>query len=78
MKSKGADPAQQAIIENIRRAVARDPESTLEMDADSIPFVTEENVSTHLGEDKSIQEVLELMIDRLRNNLKTVDVQSKP
>ena len=73
MKGKGADPAQAAVIENIRRAVARDPESTLEMDAESIPFVMEKNVSTHLGEEKSLQEVLELMIDSLRNNLKTVD-----
>ena len=58
--------------------MARDPDNTLEMDAESIPFVSEKNISTHLGTDKPIEQVLELMIDRLRTNLKTVDTQSKP
>ena len=82
MKLKGADPVQKAIVENIRRAVrvsmSRDREGELEMDADSIPFVTDKNVSTHLGGEKSLEEVLVLMIDSLRNNMKTVDTQSKP
>ena len=48
------------------------------MEIDSIPFVSEKNVSTHLGEDKPVEEVLGLMIDRLRASNKTVDTQSKP
>ena len=52
-------------------------EST-EVAADSIPFVTEDNVSTHLGEEKSMLDVLVLMIDKLRANIKTVDSLKKP
>ena len=69
MKGKGADPEQVALIESIKRVVresAEDNDVQMEDDPDSIPFVTEKNVSTHLGEEKSMQEVLELMINRLR------------
>ena len=69
MKGKGADPEQVALIENIKRVVREsvaDNDVQMEDDPDSIPFVTEKNVSTHLGEEKSMQDVLELMINRLR------------
>ena len=50
----------------------------MEIDADSIPFVSEQNVATHLGKEKGLQEVLELMISKLRNKQKTVDSLKKP
>ena len=52
-KTKGADPVQVKIIGEIKEALAADPEN-VEMDADSIPIVGEDNVSTHLGKEKSI------------------------
>ena len=45
---------------------------------ESIAFVSDKNVSTHLGTDKPVEEVLGLMIDRLRESNKTVDSQKKP
>lgn len=74
MKAKGADTVQSDIIEGIKKAAL---ENDIEMDADTIGFVTEKNISTHHA-DKSLQEVLELMIDKLRNNMKTVDTMQKP
>ena len=53
-------------------------DESLEMEVDSIPIVTEKNVATCLGSEKSLQEVLELMIEKLRENLKTVDTLMKP
>ena len=69
MKAKGADPLQADIIEGIKRAASQ---NEVEMEVDSIGFVAEKNVSTH-HEGKSLSEVLQLMIDKLRNNIKTVD-----
>ena len=68
-KAKGADPLQADIIEGIKRAASQ---NEVEMEVDSIGFVAEKNVSTH-HEGKSLSEVLQLMIDKLRNNIKTVD-----
>ncbi len=80
MKAKGADEEQKQIIWSIQNAVkenAEDAELALN-DPDSIPFVNDGNISTHLGSEKSLQNVLELMIDKLRNKMKTVDSLKKP
>lgn len=77
MKTKGADPVQAKIIDQVKEALTNDPEN-VEMEADSIPFINQRNVSSHLGADKSLQDVLEMMIEKLRKNMKTVDTQKKP
>lgn len=77
MKAKGADPVQARIIDQVKEALQNDPEN-VEMEADSIPFINEANISSHLGSDKSLQDVLEMMIEKLRKNMKTVDSQKKP
>ena len=78
MKGKGADPEQGDLIRRIQEAVADVPQEGGIMDVDSIPFMNDANVATHLGADKSMQEVLELMINKLRNSSKTVDTMKKP
>ena len=51
MRAKGADPIQKDLIDRIRQAVA---DSGAVMDVESIPFVTDANIATHLGPEKSI------------------------
>lgn len=68
------------MILDIRMAVAAEQnlEKFEDLGPGTIPFVTEANVSTHLGEEKSLKEVLILMIDRLRETMTTVDSCAKP
>ena len=40
--------------------------------------MTDQNIATHLGSDKSLQTVLELMIEKLRSKGKTVSTMKKP
>ena len=76
MKAKGVDPVQKELIERIKLAVANSGSEVI--DSESIPFVTDANIATHLGEEKSMQQVLELMIEKLRSRGKTVDTMQKP
>ena len=67
----------QAAVSGVENDIGEEADDG-EMEIDSIPFVSEKNVSTHLGPDKPVEEVLRLMIDRLRTSNKTVDTQTKP